>query len=107
MPQPSDDGSFGSSLDGDALRPGHRPAADRRGVIGDGTGQSLGNICVVGMKAQELDHCPQEILDVFGLRLFTAAGVGFFAVGMTFCGSLNFQFSTNPLDSRCRCPNAP
>src|SRR5262245_33286416 len=32
--QPGDHGGFGPLLDGDAPRPGYRPAADRRDVIG-------------------------------------------------------------------------
>ena len=44
---PGDDGSFGPLLDRDAFRPGHRAAPDRRGMIGDGTGQPVGKIGVI------------------------------------------------------------
>ena len=74
--QPGDHGGFGTLLDGDAPRPGDGPAADRRGMIGDGTGQAVG---VAGVEGQELQHRPVEVLDVLGLRLLTAAASFFLA----------------------------
>jgi len=61
---PGDHGSLGSPLHGNALRPGNCPTSDRGCVVGDGTGQPVGEIGVISMKGQELDHRPQEVFDV-------------------------------------------
>ena len=81
MAHPGDDGSLGPLLDRDAFRPGDGAAANRRGVIGHGLGQPVGEIGVIGMKGQERHDRPQEILDVLGLGLITASGVGFLLLG--------------------------
>jgi hypothetical protein len=47
---PGDHGSFGPPLDRDALRPATGAAADRRGVVGDGPCQSLGEAGVGGVE---------------------------------------------------------
>lgn len=75
MPHPGDDGSLGSLLDGDALRPGDGSASYRRGMIRYGTGQALGEISVICMKGQERDHRPQEVFNVLGLGFVTAVGI--------------------------------
>jgi len=69
MTHPSDHGSLGSLLDGDAFRSGHGAAADRRGMIGDGPCHSLGEIGVIAMKAQEREDCPEKVFNVKGLGL--------------------------------------
>jgi len=103
---PGDHSSLGPLLDRDALRPGDCPTTDRRCVIGDGPCQPVGEIGVISMKGQELDHRPQEVFDIFGLGLLTASGVGFLLLGEPLGGPLGFQFGTNPLNGRCRCPHA-
>ena len=94
-------------LDRDALGPGDRAAPDRRGMIGDGTGQPVGEVGVSGMEGQERHDRPVEVLDVLGLGLLTASGVGLLLLGEALGGSLGFEFGTNPVDGRRRCPNAP
>ena len=58
------------------------------------------------MKGQERHDRPKEILDVLGLGLVTASGVGFLLLGEALGGSLGFEVGTNALDGRCRCPHA-
>ena len=95
MPHPGDHGCLGPLLDRDAFRPGNRAAADRRCVIRHGPGHPLGEIGVIPMKAQERDHRPQEVFDVLGLGLVTAAGVGLLLLGEALRGSLGFEIGTN------------
>lgn len=68
----------------DALRPGYGAAADRRGVVCDGTGQTLGEIGVTFVKTQERQDSTVEVLDVTGLGLVTAAGIGCLPLGVPF-----------------------
>ncbi len=75
-------------------------------MVCDGTGQPVGEIGVVGGERQERHHRPQEVFNVFGLGLLTAAGGGFLLFGVTFGGSLDLQVGTNSLDGGCRRPNA-
>jgi hypothetical protein len=77
MAQPGDDGGFGALLDRDAFGAGHRAAANRRGMSGDGTGQAVGEISVISMKRQERHNSAVEIFDVFGLGVVTVAGGGY------------------------------
>src|SRR5262249_51198453 len=81
---PGNDGSFGPLLDGDSLGPGHCPRANRRGMIGDSTGQSVSEIGVILMKAQERHDRPVKVFDVLGVGLLTAAGIGFLLLGEPF-----------------------
>jgi hypothetical protein len=104
---PGDDGGFGPLFDGDTLRAGDGAAPDRRCVLGYRTGEPVAENGVVGMESQERHHRPEKIFDVLGLGLITAAGVGLFPFGLSFRGSLGFEFSTNPLDSRRHCPHSP
>ena len=53
VPHPGDHGSFGPLLDRDTFGPGHCAAANRRGMIGDGSCHSIAKIGVIFMKAQE------------------------------------------------------
>ena len=82
MAHPGNHGSLGPLFHRDALGPGPCPAPDRRGVFGHGTGQALRKVCMEGMKRQEGHHCPEEVLNVPGLGLATAAGNGFFFLGV-------------------------
>ena len=107
VPHPCNDGGFGTLFDGDSLCPGDGAAADRRGVIGHRTGKPVGEVSVCRMEGQELQHRSVEVLDVFGLSLVPASGIGLFAFGVPLGGSLGFEFGTNLVDGRCRCPNAP
>jgi len=74
MAHPGDHGRLGPPLDRDALGPGDRAAADRGGVIGDGSCQALAKLSVVRRKRQERHYRPEEILDIFRLGLRTAPG---------------------------------
>lgn len=56
MPHPSDYGSFGTLLDRDSFCPSDRAAANRRGMIGHGTGEALGEIGVLTMEGKESHH---------------------------------------------------
>jgi hypothetical protein len=98
MPHPGDHGRFRPLLDRDALRPGHRAAADRRGVLGDGTGQPIGEVGVAGMERQECQDGPVEVLDVLGLGRLTPPGCGLLPSGEALGGPLGLQFGLNPLD---------
>ena len=73
---------------------------------GDGLGQPVGEIGVCGVECQERHDRPVEVLDVLGLDLLPASGVGFLLLGEPFGGTLGFEVGTNPLDSRLRYPNA-
>ena len=75
-------------------------------MIGDGSCNSVGEISVFLMKAQERDHGTQEILDVLGLGLHTSASIGFLAFGETLGSSLDFEFSTDAFNGCCWCPNS-
>lgn len=61
MPHPGDHGGLGPLLDRDAPRPGDRAAADGRGVLGDGTGQPVGQIGMLGVEGQERQDRPMEV----------------------------------------------
>ena len=74
MTHPGDHGGLGPLLDRDSFRPGDRPAADRRGVLGDGTGQPVGEVGVAGVEGEERHDRPVEVLDVLGLGLLTTPG---------------------------------
>src|SRR5437762_1571912 len=91
---PRNDGSLGPLLDRDALGPGDGSAPNWRGMVGDGTGNPLGEISVISVKAQEPHDRPEEVFDVLGLGLFTASGIGFFLLRKALGGSFGFEFST-------------
>jgi hypothetical protein len=82
--QPGDHRRLGPLLDGDALRAGHGAAADRRGMVSDGTGQAVGEIGVTFVKSQERHDRSVEILDVSRLGLVTASGVACLFLGVAF-----------------------
>ncbi len=67
MPHPGDHGGFRPLLDRDSLRSGDRPAADRRGMLGDRSCEALRQIGVALMEGEERQHRPLEALDVPGL----------------------------------------
>jgi hypothetical protein len=58
------------------------------------------------VEGQERHDRPVEVLDVLGLGLVTAAGVGLLAPGVALRGPLCFEFGTDALDGRRRCPDA-
>jgi hypothetical protein len=99
---PGDHGGFGPLLDRDALCPGYRAAADRRGVVGDGPCQPLGEAGVVWMESQERQDRTVEVLDVLGLGLVTAASLGCFALHMSRSRSLGVEFSTDAVSDTRR-----
>jgi hypothetical protein len=68
----------------DALRPGHSAAPYRRGVVGHGPCQAVGKLGVARVKRQERHHRREEVLDVLGLGLVAAAGVGLLAPRVAF-----------------------
>lgn len=45
-------------------------------MIGDGTGESAGEISVVGVEGQEHQDGLTKVLDVLGLDLISATGIG-------------------------------
>ena len=100
MTQPGDHGGFGPLLHREAFRPGDRTAADRGGMVRDGMGEPVSEVGVVLMKRQERQDCPEEVLDVLGLCLHTAAGVGFLLLGVALGGSFGFKIGPNPLNGR-------
>jgi hypothetical protein len=74
---PGDHGSFGSLLDRDGFGSGNRTTPDQGGTIGDGPCKLVGEFGVVGMKSQERQHRTEKVLDVLGLGLVKAVGVGY------------------------------
>jgi len=102
---PGDHGSLGPLLNRDAFGSGDCPASNGRGVIGHGTGKQAGEGGVVGVEGQECHHRAEEILDILSLGLVPAAGVSFFALNVPRGGPFAFQFGSNAVDCRCRCPN--
>ena len=77
MPHPGNHGSFGTLLDRDSFRSGDGATTDRRGMIGDGTGESAGEISVSGMKGQKRHDGFMKVFDVLGLRLLSKPSDGF------------------------------
>lgn len=102
---PGDDGSLGPLLNGDAFRSSNASTSDRRGMVGDSLGNSVGEINVISVKAQERHDRSEELLDIFGLCFFSSPGVGFLLLGEALGGSLGFEIGTNALDGRRRCPD--
>jgi hypothetical protein len=107
MPQPRNDGGFGTVLDRNSLHPGYGAATHRSGMNNHGTGQSTGEISVSGVKGEECHQSTVEIFDVFGLGFVPASSIRIFAFGVSLGGPLRFKFGTDFIDGRCRCPNAP
>ena len=106
VPHPGNDSGLGSLLNGNAFGSRHRPTTDRRGVIGHRSCQTVGKLGVVWMEGQKSDHCPQEVLDVFGLDLFTSLSSRLFPFGKLFCRSLCVEFSPNSINGDSRCPHS-
>ena len=104
MPHPGNDGGFGTLLDGDAFGPGDGAAANRGGMVHNFPCNLPGEIGVPWVEVQGLDDRPVEILDIFGLGLVPASCVSLPAFGIGIGGSLDFEFGTDLLDGRCRCP---
>jgi hypothetical protein len=75
-------------------------------MIGDGTGEPVSEVSVVGVEVEEGHDCSEETLDVLGLGTLTAAGVGSPPFGVAFCGPLAIEFIPNAVDGRCRCPDS-
>jgi hypothetical protein len=98
---PGDHSSFGTFLNRDSLRPSHCFTSDRRGVIGNGTGQLVGEIGMVCMKGQEGDDGSKEIFNLLSLSLLSAADIGFLLLCETLGGSFGLQFRPNSLNGRC------
>ena len=107
VPQPSNDGGFGTLFDGDPLCPGDGAASDWRGMIGNRMGKPNGEISVCRMEGQELHHGSVEVLHVFGLSFVPASGIRFFAFGVALGGPFLFKVGTDLLDGGCCRPNAP
>jgi len=77
------------------------------GVVSHNSGESYGEIGVVGMKGKKRHDGPREIFGINLLGFFPSLGIGFLLLGEALSGSLGFEFGPNPHDGRCRCPNAP
>ncbi len=76
-------------------------------MLGDGTGQPIGEVGMGGVECEERHHRPVEVLDVLLLDLLTSPGSSLLLPGIPVRGSFGFQFGPNPLDGLCRCPDAP
>ncbi len=100
VPHPRNNCSLRRLFDGNAFRPGNRPASNRRGMISHRTGKPLGEIQVDGMEGQESEDRPVEILDVLGLGFFPASASGLFPFDVRIGGSLGFEFSPNLFNGR-------
>jgi hypothetical protein len=61
---------------------------------------------MVGMEAEEGHDGPEELFDVVGLGLFTAAGVGSPAFGVAVSGPVGFKFGTKAANGLCWCPDS-
>jgi hypothetical protein len=85
---PGDHGRFRLLLDWDTLRPGHRAAAERRGVIGHSPCQPIGEVGVSEVERQECQDGTVEVLDVLGLGRLTPSGYGLLAFGIVLGGPL-------------------
>ena len=104
---PGDHGGFGSLLDRDTHCPRHGTTADWRGMVGHGSCQAVGKLIVVRVKGQERHDRPEEVFDVLGLSLLTTASVGFPLLGVALRGTLGFEFGTDAVEGRRRCPTRP
>ncbi len=75
-------------------------------MIGHGSCQTVGKLGVVWMEGQIRHHRTKEVLDVFGLDLFTSLSSRLFPFGELFCGSLGFEFTPNSINGGSRCPHS-
>lgn len=76
-------------------------------MIGDRMSKMLSKIGIGRMEGQERQHGPVEILNVFGLGLVSASGIGFSFSDIRVGESFTFEFGFN-LGNDCRwCLNAP
>jgi hypothetical protein len=107
VPHPSDHSGFGPLLNWNPLRASNGAASYRRGMIADGTSESVGEIGVALVEAEEFQKRPVKIFNVLGLGLLSASGVCFLPIGEALRGSLRLEFGPNPLNGRSRCPHAP
>src|SRR5207249_677038 len=60
---------------------------------------------VVGMEGEKRPDRPEEVLDVLGLGLLPASGVGFLLLGEALGGPLGRQFSSKSVNGSGRCPD--
>jgi hypothetical protein len=95
---PGDHGSLSPPLHRDALGPGDRAAADGGGMVGHRTGQTSGEGGMTGVESQERHHRPEEVLDILGLDLLSAACVGRLPPNEALGGPLCFEFGTDAAD---------
>ncbi len=107
MPHPGDDGSFGPLLDRNTFRASDGAAANRRGMIGDGTRELVGKSGVCRVKRQVRHDRSMKILHVLKLNFVTAASIGHFLLGVVVCRPLCSEFSANSVNGRGLRPNAP
>ncbi len=75
-------------------------------MIGDGTGQPLGQLGVSGMEGEKRQHRPAEIVNVLRLGLVAAASGRLPSLCEALPGPLDLKFGTKALDGRGRCPDA-
>jgi len=106
MPHPGDHRSLGPLLDGDAFRTGDRSRSDRGGMVGDGAGESPGEIGVRGVEGEEHHDHRVKVLDVLGLGCLPASGVGLSLLGEALRRAFRFEIGANPLDGRRRGPDS-
>ena len=69
-------------------------------------GQMFCKVRMSRVETQEGDHGALEILNVLRLGFVSPSSIGGFFLREAFGQPRGFEFSTNPFDSRRRCPNA-
>ncbi len=67
-------------------------------MLSDGLCHLFSKSNVMGMKCQETQHRREEILDVFGLILFTSANGCCLPLSKPFCGPFAFELKSNPIN---------
>ena len=105
MPHPGDNGSFGALFNGDAFRAGHGPAANRRGMFGDSSRQSMRQLMVRRMEVKKLYNRPRKVLDVLALQLFPTDVRRLLPFGVRLRGSFGFEFGPDAIDRFRWSPN--
>lgn len=105
MAHPRNDCGLRTLLNGYPLRSGDGAAADWCGVFCDGRGQLVRKVVIAFVEFQKVQHGITKRVDVFFLFFFAPIGIGDFAFGVAFRGSLCFQFHFDSRDGFGRCVN--
>ena len=95
---PCDDGGFGPFLNRDAFRSGDGSTSNRCRMICHSMCKPPGKIGVAGMEVKERQDRSREAFNVLRLGRFPPFGIGHFSFGEAHCGSLGFEFNSNPFN---------